>query len=307
VTSNVLPPRKAYVLVLELVTCVYGADGTVVNAQSNRITATIQAAQYAAVPHDDLPHCQEISVPVKGEYFLCIGVHDVTADRVGALGLPVSAVSLLPPLSANSAKPASSLAETARTEQHYTDDPRGPGDYTSSRQEREEKNDLAAHPYMEEPVKQLVKRIPELRGIRPAADQHELAIILSKTGEDVDNFLNSVVDLVANEKITPERLGSFGVARPIQPVRDSYLILRRGNGMRAEFDEFRMDEKGNRIDEQGPQKGFLVTSGFALICRHFSTAFIQHSSILASKRLAGEKCMWWRLPSGPLRLAWQSR
>jgi VWFA-related protein len=284
-------PEGARTCVLEFVTCVYGADGTVVNAQSNRVRATFQAAQYAAVPHDGLPYWQQISVPAKGEYFLRIGVHDVTADRVGALELPVSAVSLLPPLSANSAKPASSLAETARTEQHYTDDPRGPGDYTSTRQEREEKNDLEAHPYLEEAVKQLTKRIPELRGIRSAADQHELPMILNKTGENVDDFFNNAVDLVANEKINQERLGSFGDARPIQPVRDSYLILRHVESERTDFEEFRMDAKGNRIDEGGPQKGFAVTSGFALICRHFSTAFQPDSTFryLGEQKISGRE------------------
>jgi VWFA-related protein len=284
-------PEGARTCVLEFVACVYGADGTVVNAQSNRIRATIQAAQYAAVPHDGLPYWQEISVPVTEEYFLRIGVHDVSDDRVGALELPVSAVSLLPPLSANSAKAASSLAETARTEQHYTDDPRGPGDYTSTRQEREEKNDVEAHPYLEEPVKQLIKRIPELRGIRSAADQHELPMILNKTGENVDDFFNNAVDLVANEKINQERLGSFGDARPIQPVRDSYLIVRHVDSKGTDFEEFRMDTKGNRIDEEGPQKGFAVTSGFALICRHFSTAFQPDSTFryLGEQKIRGRE------------------
>jgi hypothetical protein len=41
---------------------------------------------------------QEISVPVKGEYFLRIGVHDPATDKVGAVELPVAEVSKLPAL-----------------------------------------------------------------------------------------------------------------------------------------------------------------------------------------------------------------
>jgi hypothetical protein len=39
---------------------------------------------------------QDISVPLKGECFLRIGVHDETTNKVGALELPIAAVSKLP-------------------------------------------------------------------------------------------------------------------------------------------------------------------------------------------------------------------
>jgi hypothetical protein len=140
--------------------------------------------------------------------------------------------------------------------------------------DRSEQNPTGnAHSYLDEPSEKLVKHFPELKGIRPAADQQALPVILSRTGEEVDEFFNNVVDLVANEEIKQERLGSFGAARASHPVRDSYLILHQKNGERADFDEFRMDEKGNRIDEAGLARGFLVTSGFALICAHFSREF----------------------------------
>jgi hypothetical protein len=48
--------------------------------------------------------------------------------------------------------------------------------------------DTQVHPYLEEPLDQLAKRIPELRGISPAADQRELAMILQRTGTRVDEF-----------------------------------------------------------------------------------------------------------------------
>jgi hypothetical protein len=49
---------------------------------------------------------QEISVPVKGEYFLRIGVHDLTSDKVGALEVPVDSVSHLKSLQARVAEKA---------------------------------------------------------------------------------------------------------------------------------------------------------------------------------------------------------
>jgi hypothetical protein len=92
-------------------------------------------------------------------------------------------------------------------------------------------------------VKQLLKRIPELKGISPAADQQALAMILQKSGARVDEFFVTMVDLVAHEEIKQERLGTFGVAGGSESIRDNYLVLRRGDGTRVDFDEFRMDEK----------------------------------------------------------------
>jgi hypothetical protein len=35
---------------------------------------------------------QQIAVPVKGNYFLRVGVHDVPSDHIGALEIPVDEV-----------------------------------------------------------------------------------------------------------------------------------------------------------------------------------------------------------------------
>jgi hypothetical protein len=149
------------------------------------------------------------------------------------------------------------------------------------------KNAEEEHPYLEEPTKELVKRIPELKGIRVAADQHALPMILNKTGKEVDEFFDNLVDVVAHEEIRQERLGSHSSVRASESVRDSYLILRHVNGMHADFDEFRMDEEGNRMDQVGLTRGFLVTAGFALICIHFSLEFQWDSRF----RYLGEQTM----------------
>jgi hypothetical protein len=137
--------------------------------------------------------------------------------------------------------------------------------------------DASVKPYMDEPMKRLVHLLPELRGIRPAADQQELAMILKNTSERVDEFFQNAVDLVANEEIKQERLTGFGGARRA-PVRDSYLILRHDNGTETDFDEFRTDDNGNRLEAPGLQRGFLVTAGFALTCIEFSTDYQQDTT-----------------------------
>jgi len=146
-------------------------------------------------------------------------------------------------------------------------------------------------PYLEEPMKQLTKRIPELRGIRPVEDQQALPMILEKTGKEVDQFFDSVVDLEANEEIRQERLSGYGSSRKSEPIRDNYLILRHGDADREDFDEFRMDDKGNRLSAQDFGRGFLVTSGFALICMQFSAAHQWDSRFryLGEQKIAGRQ------------------
>jgi hypothetical protein len=136
-----------------------------------------------------------------------------------------------------------------------------------SLEESVQKNDVQAHPYLEEPLKQLVKHIPELKGMGSATSMQALPMILEGAGKKVDEFFDNLVDLIAQEEIKQER-GSKS-----ELVRDNYLILRHGNRSSANIDEFRMDEKGNRMDQVGLDKGFFVTSGFALSCVHFSRAF----------------------------------
>jgi hypothetical protein len=85
---------------------VYDADGVLFNTQSGRIAADIPASRFASLLQSGIRFRQEISVPVKGEYFLRIGVHDVTTNRVGAVEVPVSAVSKLQPWTAQTPVPA---------------------------------------------------------------------------------------------------------------------------------------------------------------------------------------------------------
>jgi hypothetical protein len=137
-----------------------------------------------------------------------------------------------------------------------------------------------AHPYLEEPLHELGKRIPELKKIRPAADSQELPAILKKTGSNVDSFFHDIVDLIAQEKITQERLNSRRLVTAMERVQDSYLILRHANdaGHDADIVEYRMDAKGDRIDHPGLKKGYFVTLGFALSCNYFSTGFQSESN-----------------------------
>jgi VWFA-related protein len=103
-------PQGPLYCAIEFVTCVYDADGLAINTQVNDIKEMVKPDFFASVHRTgnkpELQYRQEISVPVKGNYFLRVGVHDLLTNHVGAVELPVSAVSNLPPLPAASAAPA---------------------------------------------------------------------------------------------------------------------------------------------------------------------------------------------------------
>jgi hypothetical protein len=129
-----------------------------------------------------------------------------------------------------------------------------------------------AHPYLDLPPAQLVERIPELRTLRPAPDQQELAMILQKMGRSVDEFARSIGDLIADEDVTQEWLNAKGDIQAEERVRDNYLILHHGYEWGASA-EYRMNDKGNRLGPIGLEKGYMVTSGHALSSIRFSTIY----------------------------------
>jgi VWFA-related protein len=91
---------------LDFMTFVYNGDGALVNMQANGISADIAEAKFATAMSSNFNYRQQISVPVKGEYTLRIGMRDRTTGRVGALEVPVAAVNKLPPMAQEAPVPA---------------------------------------------------------------------------------------------------------------------------------------------------------------------------------------------------------
>lgn len=103
-----ITPDGAHHCVLEFRTFVYDSDGTLINGQFNGISASIPEARFASVENGNIKYLQQISVPVKGEYYLRIGMRDDVTDHVGAVELPVDAVAKLPPVALPAPAPAPS-------------------------------------------------------------------------------------------------------------------------------------------------------------------------------------------------------
>jgi hypothetical protein len=151
-----------------------------------------------------------------------------------------------------------------------------------------------AHPYSEEPLGRLRKLVPELKGLQPSLDQKGLPMILQHAGQRVDIFFRDTPNLIADEHVRQQEIRSIGVDYLAQESRDEYLILLHGDRNEAKFDEYRMDKKGNRINELSTESPFssrfFVTHGFALSCVYFSTAFQSESTFryLGEQRIGSQ-------------------
>jgi hypothetical protein len=145
-----------------------------------------------------------------------------------------------------------------------------------------------AHPYLYEPHKKLCKVVPELKNMQPATNQQPLKEILEKTGSNVDDFFKNIVDVVAQERITQERLNGTRVIGE-QQTDDNYLIVRESDASDSDLLEYRMDGNGNRIDPGGYHRGYLVTFGFALLSNYFASVYQPESMFryLGDQKLGG--------------------
>jgi hypothetical protein len=76
-------------------TVVYNRDGQPVNLLTRATRANITPANYEQMLKTGASYEEQVSVPVKGEYFLRIGVEDLFSGKIGTIEVPVDSV---PPL-----------------------------------------------------------------------------------------------------------------------------------------------------------------------------------------------------------------
>lgn len=148
-----------------------------------------------------------------------------------------------------------------------------------------QENYADAHPYLDEPIEQLIKRIPELDNLRAAVNQQPLPALLQRTAEQVDESFRNIVDVIARESITEEKLNGSRSVMAREEVEANYLILRRGSSIWGSMEECRMDAKGEHLIEPGLRNGYFVTSNFALMRAYFGT-FLQPEAMF---RYLGEQ------------------
>jgi len=76
----------------EFAVLVYDDQGVLVNSISRTAVATVDEQHKEVMLKSGMHMHQEISVPMKGHYWLRAGVHDRIGDRMGAVELPLDNV-----------------------------------------------------------------------------------------------------------------------------------------------------------------------------------------------------------------------
>jgi VWFA-related protein len=79
---------------MEFVAVVYTADGEAVNSIIETASLDVTADRYRELLVSGLHTKEEIAIPVKGNFFLRLGVHDKLGGQVGALEIPVDQIRL---------------------------------------------------------------------------------------------------------------------------------------------------------------------------------------------------------------------
>lgn len=142
-------------------------------------------------------------------------------------------------------------------------------------------------PYLEEPPEKLIAQIPELQGLRPAADQRLLSRILASAGHAVEAYFDSLIDVIAHEDIDQEVLNAQGTIKYKQHQKYDYLILLHRDELPPMLEEYRITPDGNRVEQTGLGAGFSTTSGFALNCIYLHPDFRSESTF----RYLGEQVL----------------
>ena len=80
-----------------MMTFVYDQSGQLIGTTAKSIHTNMPVDGYKQLFQHGLQFHQEVSVPLKGDYYLRIGLHDLTSNRVGAVEISVASVKNLPP------------------------------------------------------------------------------------------------------------------------------------------------------------------------------------------------------------------
>ena len=79
---------------VRFVAIVYSPEGEIVDALEQKAVLDLRPDTYRELLVSGLHLKQQVAVPVKGSFFLRLGVHDENGDQVGALEIPVDQISL---------------------------------------------------------------------------------------------------------------------------------------------------------------------------------------------------------------------
>ncbi|HUI40921.1 MAG TPA: hypothetical protein VL523_03025 [Terriglobia bacterium] len=140
-----------------------------------------------------------------------------------------------------------------------------------------------ANPLVDWPLKTLLHHIPELRHLKPSADQSALPQILARVGENSRLFVANSLNTTSVETIDQSRTFGPTLTRRVTVTvtrKFHYLMVVKADprpGFSA-LDEYRTGLRGGRRGYETGSQGFFATKGFASMPLAFSLQTQPHST-----------------------------
>jgi len=123
---------------------------------------------------------------------------------------------------------------------------------------------IKGRPKGEAAIDLYLRRPPsDLKGLEPAADQAQLASILSGVGNSVAEYFRDFPNTASLEEIHQEKLGRKQKGGETLERKFRYLCATPAKAWGPGFDEFREELPGAQTSAQALEAGFMLTSGFA--------------------------------------------
>ena len=133
------------------------------------------------------------------------------------------------------------------------------------------------------PTAELVRMVPDLKNLQPAASQGLLASILQKVGANVATLFHNFPNVTSREQVVEQRRPVVG-ADLDQVFQDEihhdyrYLALANPGQKQAHLKEYRTDSKGRLVEPRNSDNGHLITQGFVSTPVFFDPAYQPDSS-----------------------------
>jgi tetratricopeptide (TPR) repeat protein len=133
------------------------------------------------------------------------------------------------------------------------------------REHRDLRSPIEAMSVLDESPRDLMKAMPELKGLRAASDQGELRGILEKVSEGVESFFQSLPDTASVEQVHQDLLDKNGKVASSLDQDFQYLLLTRPDESGVGIEENRATLQGTIAALKGLDKGLMLTEGFASV------------------------------------------
>jgi tetratricopeptide (TPR) repeat protein len=135
--------------------------------------------------------------------------------------------------------------------------------YLDLHQRLESKSLSKVKSVVDQPFPELVKAMPELKGMETAGNQDALPLILQKIGDNVAAFFRDFSNTISEEDIKVENLRADGQVKEHASEKSNYLLLAKPEKWGLGLTEYRATPDGRRAQDEELRSGFMRTKGFA--------------------------------------------